>query len=71
MQARFPAGTFARIAARLEDDEDRTDFVPWPIATGDFLTAGRRFRGIADVAGPCSLSGPFAIDDSRPSQDAD
>jgi hypothetical protein len=27
MQARFPEGTFARMAAVLEDDEDRTDLV--------------------------------------------
>jgi hypothetical protein len=27
MQARFPAGTFARIEATLMEDEDRTDFV--------------------------------------------
>ncbi len=27
MQARFPAGTFDRIDAVLEDDEDRTDLV--------------------------------------------
>ena len=27
MQARFPEGTFERIAAVLADDEDRTDFV--------------------------------------------
>ncbi len=27
MQARFPEGTFARIAAVLVDGEDRTDFV--------------------------------------------
>jgi len=27
MQARFPEGTFARIRAVLEKDEDRTDFV--------------------------------------------
>ena len=27
MQARFPEGTFARIAAVLEETEDRTDFV--------------------------------------------
>lgn len=27
MQARFPEGTFARIAAVLKDGEDRTDFV--------------------------------------------
>lgn len=27
MQARFPKGTFERIAALLEKDEDRTDFV--------------------------------------------
>lgn len=27
MQARFQAGTFARIAAVLHGDEDRTDFV--------------------------------------------
>lgn len=27
MQARFPAGTFERIEAVLEKDEDRTDFV--------------------------------------------
>lgn len=27
MQARFPEGTFERIAAVLEDSEDRTDFV--------------------------------------------
>ena len=27
MQARFRAGTFARIAALLEETEDRTDFV--------------------------------------------
>jgi hypothetical protein len=27
MQARFPAGTFARIAAVLTQAEDRTDFV--------------------------------------------
>ena len=27
MQARFPEGTFARIADLLEEGEDRTDFV--------------------------------------------
>ncbi len=27
MQARFPAGTFKRIAAVLKPNEDRTDFV--------------------------------------------
>ena len=27
MQARFPAGTFKRIEAVLDEDEDRTDFV--------------------------------------------
>jgi len=27
MQARFPAGTFDRIEAVLEESEDRTDFV--------------------------------------------
>lgn len=27
MQARFPAGTFDRIEAVLEEPEDRTDFV--------------------------------------------
>jgi len=27
MQARFPAGTFARIETVLGEDEDRTDFV--------------------------------------------
>ncbi len=27
MEARFIAGTFARIAAVLDEDEDRTDFV--------------------------------------------
>jgi hypothetical protein len=27
MQARFPEGTFRRIAAMLEEKEDRTDFV--------------------------------------------
>lgn len=27
MQARFPEGTFARIAAVLSESEDRTDFV--------------------------------------------
>lgn len=27
MQARFPDGTFARIAAVLKDREDRTDFI--------------------------------------------
>ncbi len=27
MQARFPKGTFVRISAVLESDEDRTDFV--------------------------------------------
>lgn len=27
MQARFPEGTFERIQAVLEEDEDRTDFV--------------------------------------------
>jgi len=27
MQARFPEGTFARIAAALRDTEDRTEFV--------------------------------------------
>jgi hypothetical protein len=27
MQARFPEGTFERIGAVLENDEDRTDFV--------------------------------------------
>jgi len=27
MQARFPAGTFARIEVVLGEDEDRTDFV--------------------------------------------
>jgi hypothetical protein len=39
-----------------------------PFATGVFLTAGRHFRGIADVAGPCSLPGPVAIEIQR-SQD--
>jgi len=29
----------------------------WPIATGDALTAGRHFRGIADMAGPASWPG--------------
>jgi hypothetical protein len=33
----------------------------WPIATGGALTADRRFRGIADMAGPASLPGPVAI----------
>jgi hypothetical protein len=28
MQARFPAGTFKRIAAVFKEREDRTDFVP-------------------------------------------
>jgi hypothetical protein len=27
MQARFPEGTFARIEAIMQPDEDRTDFV--------------------------------------------
>ena len=27
MQARFPEGTFARVAELLEEGEDRTDFV--------------------------------------------
>jgi hypothetical protein len=27
MQARFPEGTFARIEAVLDEDEDRTDFI--------------------------------------------
>jgi hypothetical protein len=27
MQARFPDGTFARIAAALKEGEDRTDFI--------------------------------------------
>jgi hypothetical protein len=32
MQARFPEGTFERIAAVLEKDEDRTDFVRKAVA---------------------------------------
>ena len=28
---------------------ERSDFVHWPIATDDALTANRRFRGIADM----------------------
>lgn len=32
MQARFPEGTFDRIAALLESDEDRTDFVRAAVA---------------------------------------
>ena len=32
MGAKFPAGTFERIAAVLEDDEDRTDFVRAAVA---------------------------------------
>jgi hypothetical protein len=35
-----------------------------PIATGVILTARRRFRGIADVAGPGSLHGPRSPDSS-------
>ncbi len=32
MQARFPEGTFARIAAALRDAEDRTEFVRTAVA---------------------------------------
>jgi hypothetical protein len=32
MQARFPAGTFERIADVLNDNEDRTDFVRAAVA---------------------------------------
>lgn len=32
MQARFPAGTFARIEKVLDEDEDRTDFVRAAVA---------------------------------------
>jgi len=38
----------------------------WPVTTGDALTANRRFRGIADMAGPASLPGPVAIDTREP-----
>lgn len=33
MQARFPMGTFARIAAVLRSGEDRTDFVRTAVET--------------------------------------
>lgn len=33
MQARFPAGTFKRIAAVLKPNEDRTDFVRTAVDT--------------------------------------
>lgn len=33
MQARFPAGTFKRIAAVLRPNEDRTDFVRTAVDT--------------------------------------
>lgn len=33
MQARFPEGTFERIAAVLEEGEDRTDFVRKAVET--------------------------------------
>jgi hypothetical protein len=44
MQARFPEGTFARIAAVLENDEDRTDFVRKAVARelSRRKSAGRR-----------------------------
>ena len=41
----------------------------WPIATGNALTANRRFRGIADMAGPVSLPAPVAIDTRKPAPD--
>ncbi len=44
----------------------RTDSRFWPIATGDALTASRRFRGIADLAGPASSPGPVASDTREP-----
>jgi hypothetical protein len=31
-----------------------TEVRSWPIATGAILTASRRFRGIADMAGPAA-----------------
>jgi hypothetical protein len=31
MGAKFPAGTFERIAALLGENEDRTDFVRWAV----------------------------------------
>ena len=48
MQARFPEGTFARIAAVLERDEDRTDFVR--VAVERELK--RRQRGLAKEEQP-------------------
>ena len=42
-----------------------------PIATGDILTARRRFRGIADMAGPASLPGPVAIGTREPQDGTD
>jgi hypothetical protein len=40
-----------------------------PIATGEALTASRRFRGIADMGGPASLPGRIAIDTRRCTDD--
>ena len=37
-----------------------------PIATDDALTASRRFRRIADFAGPASSPGPVATDTREP-----
>jgi hypothetical protein len=44
---------------RFDVIEGRTRAAPaddglWHIATGDILTAGRRFRGVADVARPAA-----------------
>lgn len=44
MQARFAEGTFARIAAVLKDDEDRTDFVREAVEN-ELKRRGRRSAG--------------------------
>ena len=45
-----PAVTMLPIRNELGDD------CSWHFATGDILTAGRRFRGIAEVTGPAACS---------------
>ena len=46
MQARFPEGTFGRIAAVLRNDEDRTDFVRAAVEREiEVRQAGARARG--------------------------
>ena len=44
MQARFPEGTFVRIVAVLEKDEDRTDFVRKAVARELARREGARRR---------------------------